>query len=136
MPVLRRSNGTAAGRAWTLSIAVPGSIIDNTQNTEFATFVAGQVARTAAIFNVDEASETPFTHLETSQPIHKALEQQMTAQHAGHARSVCAVRVSRECGLQVVVIDEEPKGDDSVSAGAAFLARVLQYQETPQYLRK
>ena len=41
-----------------------------------------------------------------------------------------------QCMLQVIVIDEEPKGDDSVSAGAAFLARVLQYQETPQYLRK
>ena len=37
-----------------MSIAVPGSIIDNTQNLEFATFVAGQIARTAAIFNVDE----------------------------------------------------------------------------------
>ena len=43
-----------SGRAWTVSIAVPGSIIDNTQNLEFATFVAGQIARTAAIFNVDE----------------------------------------------------------------------------------
>ena len=37
---------------------------------------------------------------------------------------------------QVVVIDEEPADDGTVSAGAAFLARILQYQETPQYLRK
>ena len=37
---------------------------------------------------------------------------------------------------QVVVIDEDPADDDCVSAAAAFLARVLQYQETPQYLRK
>ncbi len=37
---------------------------------------------------------------------------------------------------QVVVIDEDPAGDGMVSAGAAFLARILQYQETPQYLRK
>ena len=47
------------GRAWTVSIAVPGSIIDNTQNLEFATFVAGQIARTAAIFNVDEVGHCP-----------------------------------------------------------------------------
>jgi hypothetical protein len=34
------------GRPYTVSMAVPGSMIDNTQNIEFATFVAGQV-RTA-----------------------------------------------------------------------------------------
>jgi methyltransferase len=45
---------STSGRPFTVSVAVPGSIIDNTQNLEFATFVAGQVARTAAIFNVDE----------------------------------------------------------------------------------
>lgn len=50
------------GRPWTVSIAVPGSIIDNTQNTEFATYVAGQLARTAAIFNIDEVSyQSHFT---------------------------------------------------------------------------
>ncbi len=37
---------------------------------------------------------------------------------------------------QVVVIDEDHTDDESISAGSAFLARVLQYQETPQYLRK
>ena len=42
------------GRPWTVSIAVASSVIDNTQNAEFATYVAGQIARAAAIFNVDE----------------------------------------------------------------------------------
>ena len=79
------------GRKWTVSMAVPGSMIENTQNLEFATFVAGQVARTAAIYNVDE----------------------------------------------VVVIDDTPqRKDGTVGSGAAFLARILQYLETPQYLRK
>ena len=36
----------------------------------------------------------------------------------------------------MVVIDEDHTDDESISAGSAFLARVLQYQETPQYLRK
>jgi predicted SPOUT superfamily RNA methylase MTH1 len=82
---------STSGRRWTVSMAVPGSIIDNTQNIEFATFVAGQVARTAAIFNVDE----------------------------------------------VVVFDDTPDRDAaSVSSGTAFLARVVQFMETPQYLRK
>lgn len=37
-------NPSTSGRKYTVSMAVPGSIIDNTQNIEFATFVAGQVS--------------------------------------------------------------------------------------------
>lgn len=32
-----------SGRRYTVSLAVPGSVIDNTQSMEFAIFVAGQV---------------------------------------------------------------------------------------------
>ena len=46
-------SATASGQA-TLSIAVPGSVIDNCQTREQATAVAGLIARTAAIFNTDE----------------------------------------------------------------------------------
>lgn len=38
---------------------------------------------------------------------------------------------------ELVIIDDTPqRKDGTVSAGAAFLARVAQYLETPQYLRK
>ncbi|KAK9842784.1 hypothetical protein WJX74_002415 [Apatococcus lobatus] len=80
----------AAAQQSTLSICVPGSVVDNCQTREQATIVAGQIARTAAIFNVDE----------------------------------------------VVVIDDSGARAGEVGAGAAFLARILQYMETPQYLRK
>ncbi len=43
-----------AGRSYTVSIAVAASCIENAQNLELATLLAGQVARAAAIFNVDE----------------------------------------------------------------------------------
>lgn len=33
---------------------VPGSVIDNAQTAELATSVAGQIARSACIFNIDE----------------------------------------------------------------------------------
>lgn len=46
--------GAGAGRHYTVSFAVPGSVIDNTQTMEAATLVAGQIARAAAIFNIDE----------------------------------------------------------------------------------
>jgi len=42
------------GRSYTVSIAIPGSILDNQQNPELRAYLAGQIARAAAIFNVDE----------------------------------------------------------------------------------
>ena len=67
------------------------SCIENAQNLELATLLAGQISRAAAIFNVDE----------------------------------------------VVVVDDAPnKQPGRVSSAAALFARVLQFMETPQYLKK
>ncbi|KAI3429714.1 hypothetical protein D9Q98_005799 [Chlorella vulgaris] len=80
-----------SGRNYTVSIAVAASCIENAQNLELATLLAGQVARAAAIFNVDE----------------------------------------------VVVLDDAPdRQPGHVSSAAALFARVLQFMETPQYLKK
>lgn len=38
----------------TISIAVPGSILDNAQSRELRTYLAGQIARAACMFQVDE----------------------------------------------------------------------------------
>jgi predicted SPOUT superfamily RNA methylase MTH1 len=75
------------GRDWTVSIALPGDILDNAQSQELRAYVAGQVARACSIFNVDE----------------------------------------------VVVFPENPR---SPAQGCDLLARLLEYLETPQYLRK
>ncbi|TKW32506.1 hypothetical protein SEVIR_2G172500v4 [Setaria viridis] len=79
----------------TVSIAVAGSIIDNAQSLELATLLAGQIARAATVFRIDE----------------------------------------------VVVFDSTPtseNGDtgDGEESGARFLVRILEYLETPQYLRR
>ena len=42
------------GRSYTISLALPGSILDNAQSAELRTYLAGQVARALAVFNVDE----------------------------------------------------------------------------------
>ncbi|MGH0167942.1 UNVERIFIED_CONTAM: hypothetical protein FKN15_053787 [Acipenser sinensis] len=88
------------GRPYTVSIALPGSVLDNAQSPELRTYLAGQIARACAVFCVDE----------------------------------------------VVVFDEQ--GDDTKSVVGEFkgigkkgeacvqLARILQYLECPQYLRK
>ena len=73
-PPLHRYPGAASGRRFTVSMALPGSIVDNAQTLELKTYLAGQVptsthyvtsrdnlsllllkvARAAAIFSVDE----------------------------------------------------------------------------------
>jgi len=44
------------GRTWTVSIALPGNILDNAQTPELRAALAGQIARAAAIFNIDEVT--------------------------------------------------------------------------------
>ncbi|KAK9289083.1 hypothetical protein L1049_017554 [Liquidambar formosana] len=85
----------------TVSIAVPGSIIDNTQSLELATRLAGQIARAATIFRIDEV--IVFDNKSTS------------VDDSG---------------------DPNTDASDENESGAAFLIRILQYLETPQYLRK
>lgn len=46
--------GTFSPQHRTISMAVSAAAIDNAQSPELATAMAGQIARTAAIFNVDE----------------------------------------------------------------------------------
>uniref|UniRef100_A0A672IBM3 28S rRNA (uridine-N(3))-methyltransferase n=1 Tax=Salarias fasciatus TaxID=181472 RepID=A0A672IBM3_SALFA len=42
------------GRPYTVSVAVPGSVLDNAQSTELRTYLAGQIARACVVFCVDE----------------------------------------------------------------------------------
>lgn len=52
----------------TVSIAVPGSILDNAQSPEFRTYLAGQIARAACIYKIDEVCRL-FILLTTKQLI-------------------------------------------------------------------
>ena len=48
-----KEDSTASlGREFTVSIALPGSILDNAQSPELRTYLAGQVARALVIFQV------------------------------------------------------------------------------------
>lgn len=75
----------------TASMVVCASCVENAQNLQLASLLAGSLARAAAVFSIDE----------------------------------------------VVVLDDVPgRPAGGVSRAAALLARVLQYLETPQYLRR
>ncbi|CAB4477320.1 DUF171-domain-containing protein [Rhizophagus irregularis] len=93
-------------KLYTVSIALPGSIIDNAQSIELKTYLAGQLARSFAIFNVDEI--VIFNEL--------GMQKSSQSQIDSHTKN------KREEGIS---------SDPNV-----FLARILQYLETPQYLRK
>ncbi|KAL3693809.1 hypothetical protein R1sor_007460 [Riccia sorocarpa] len=110
MTTASRDDGkVSGGRSWTISMAVAGSIIDNTQSHELASLVcgveirqlAGQIARAAAIFRIDEI--VVYDDSEKS------------------AKLSAKSRKWNEC---------------AADTGGAFLARLLQFLETPQYLRK
>lgn len=94
----------SATRTATISIALPSSFVANAQSPELRMYVAGQVARAAAIFRIDEI----VIFEETS-------EQQ---QETGFGNSRRRRRV-----------------DESFDA-TEFFKVILEYLETPQYLRK
>ncbi|KAI9278647.1 putative RNA methyltransferase [Phascolomyces articulosus] len=77
-------------RKYTITVAIPASVIDSAPTLEMKTILAGQIARSLVIFNVDE----------------------------------------------VVIYDDKKKSTDNRVNPNLFLARVFQYMETPQYLRK
>lgn len=84
-------------RRFTVSIALPSSILNNAQSPELRMYVIGQVARAAAIYCVDEI--VIFT------------EAADFASATGHR-------------------------DKTISDPTRFFATVLEYLETPQYLRR
>jgi predicted SPOUT superfamily RNA methylase MTH1 len=94
---------SSSGRSYTVSIALPGSIISNAQSPELRTYLAGQIARAAAIFNIDE---------------------------------IIVFSENTTANISSQSIEGEFRGANRHSDPDIFLARLLQYLETPQYLRK
>lgn len=87
----------------TITIAVPGSILDNAQSPELRTYLAGQIARAACIYKVDEI--VVFDD-----------KGEITENEKKKVRTDDTLGEGRICCLQ--------------------LARILQYLECPQYLRR
>lgn len=88
------------GRLYTVSVALPGSVMDNAQSPELRTYLAGQIARACAVFCVDE------------------------------------VVIFDELGEDTKSVEGEFKGVGKKGQSCVQLARILQYLECPQYLRK
>lgn len=87
----------------TISIAVPGSILENAQSPELRSYLAGQIARAACIFSVDEII------------VYDDLGDRINTKKS-KIDDIDGTKISRKSCVQ--------------------LARILQYLECPQYLRK
>ncbi|XP_036384818.1 putative methyltransferase C9orf114 homolog [Megalops cyprinoides] len=98
--LLQEQERKTKGRPYTMSIAIPGSVMDNAQSPELRTYLAGQIARACAVFCVDE------------------------------------VVVFDERGEDAKSVEGEFKGIGKKGQACVQLARILQYLECPQYLRK
>lgn len=128
------------GRNFTLSVAIPGSIVLNAQSPELQSRLAAHIARACAIFNVDEIvvfnegelrSETsdPYQHRHNRQDRGTGNKRRWNEpQNQQHEQA----QDGEGEGEQY----EEGNGGKGGFDPHTFLARVLQYLETPQYLRK
>jgi hypothetical protein len=80
------------GRRWTISIALPGSILSAAHSPQLQTYLVGQIARAAVVFSIDE-----------------------------------------------IVVYDEHAGTDSMDSRrkcVELMAKILEFQECPQYFRK
>lgn len=115
-------------RHWTLSIAVPGSVVSNCQTRELKTQLVGQIARAAAVYQVDEIV---------------VFDDKLADQNQSN-RGYRGAHRSRD---RQSAREEHSNGDDNKESSPnehhyvrsdphTFMARVLQYCECPQYLRR
>nr|CDJ95256.1 Protein of unknown function DUF171 domain containing protein [Haemonchus contortus] len=94
---------------FSISIAVPGSFLNNGQSSELRTYMSGQIARAATLFCVDDV----IVYDETC----KMTQENVDAYWSGKWRGDIA--------------------PSDMNFEACFhLARILEYVECPQYLRK
>eukprot|EP00903_Cladosiphon_okamuranus_P007158 g6950.t1 len=114
--------GQGKPRKHTLSIAIPGSVVDNAQNRELKTYLVGEIARAAAIFEVDEI--VVYDDLSVSRKGQGGVRDDSASVGAGGFNATTTTGSGGSCS-----------GGDRNNPNV-FMARLLQYAETPQYLRK
>lgn len=103
-------------REWTLSVAIPASILDNAQTPDLKTYLVGQIARALVIFHVDEV----IVFKEDSEK--KSLKVTKMEQNNGDNTEL----------LEVFTPSRHKSNFDSHN----FMAHILEYLEAPQYLRR
>ena len=118
----------------TVSIAIPGSVVSNCQTRELKTHLVGQIARAATIYHVDEVvvfddklaveKKGFYSGSRQNRRDHNRLDDKPYDHHKEEEKPK-----EKE---QERSSEDRPKRSDPHT----FMARVLQYCECPQYLRR
>ena len=122
--VMERVPCTNTPRKSTLSLAIPGSIVSNAQTMELRTHLVGQIARAAAIYHVDEIV---------------VFNDQLAQSIKPHYRSNFRKKDDKEENTQESKEEKETTAENRPMPSTdphIFMARILQYCECPQYLRR
>jgi len=116
-------------RLSTLSIAIPGSVVANCQTRELRTQICGQIARAATIYHVDEiiVFDDKLSKGRNNNNFHR----RPRARDSSRSKSKDDGD-QEEGSCQQQQQQQQPR----VSDPHIFMARILQYCECPQYLRR
>lgn len=130
---LKPTSTTAEKKVYpTVSIAIPGSVICNAQTRELQTSLAGSIARAAAVYRVDEIvvfDDGLGSVLKTLSNYRRGPRERKEHPDNGDKKEE---KVDDDAEKKE---RKEPKEQPSTDPHA-FLARILQYCECPQYLRR
>lgn len=114
----------------TLSIAVPGSIVSNAQTRELKTYLVSQIARAITIHHVDEI--VVYDDKLSVDKRHSNHRYQYSSKHRNsHKNDEDATATTDDQKKSQVDRTSQSPSDPHV-----FMARILQYCECPQYLRR
>jgi predicted SPOUT superfamily RNA methylase MTH1 len=125
----------------TVSIALPGSVLSNCQTKELRTLLVGQIARAATIYHVDEiivfddklannnnSSSNNNNHHYRSGSGWREFKRQKPNSNDGQPSPEAEEKTTEEKG--------DTGRDNQRSNPQEFMARLLQFCECPQYLRR
>jgi predicted SPOUT superfamily RNA methylase MTH1 len=132
----------------TLTIAIPGSILSNCQTRELRTLMIGQIARAATIYHVDEIvvfDDKLGRNQSSSTGWRRPRNNTNNSNDRSHQQTTESLSKTPEC-------EEDDKKEEPSSEATSppqqqqqqhprsdpqtFMARLLQYCECPQYLRR
>ena len=129
--VMDQAPCTNKSRYSTLSIAVPGSVVANCQTRELKTAVVGQIARAAAIYHVDEIIVFD-DHLSSDKHSQNDFSYDRRNRRSSERNSAG----NSDKNVESKKDEDVPPIVRKKSDPHAFMARILQYCECPQYLRR
>ncbi|MGK3733452.1 MAG: putative SPOUT superfamily RNA methylase MTH1 [Bacillariaceae sp.] len=131
----------------TVSIALPGSVLSNCQTRELRTLLVGQIARACTIYHVDEIIVFDDKLGKTGNSSGSGggwrdFKRQKNRQDGGNNNEKQEIPTEKKVDDAKIDADrnnnnEQPQFERRVrSTHQEFMARLLQYCECPQYLRR